>query len=51
MKKLPAVQPRRPYMNGGVYMESDRDYVMNNLDLCIALLDQLAKKNAKKAKK
>jgi len=49
--KLPAVKPRRPYM-GDVYMESDRDYVLNNLDLCLMLLDQLAeKKVAKKPRK
>jgi hypothetical protein len=45
--KLPAVKPRRPYMNG-VYLESDRDYVENNLALCVALLDRLANKKAEK---
>jgi hypothetical protein len=44
MKKLPAVKPRRPFMNGGVYEESDQDYVLNNLELCVVLLDQLASK-------
>jgi hypothetical protein len=47
MKRLPTVKPRRPYMNG-VYLESDRDYVQNNLTLCVALLDRLADKKAEK---
>jgi hypothetical protein len=43
--------PRRKLMNG-VYLESDRDYVMNNLDLAVKLLDaQVAKqKSAKRSK-
>jgi hypothetical protein len=50
MKKLPAVKPRSPYM--GVYLESDKDYVLSNLGLCVVLLDQLvAKQNAKKSRK
>jgi hypothetical protein len=32
----------------GVYMESDRDYVENNLALCVALLDRLVKAKADK---
>ena len=35
------VIPRRN-MND-VYMESDRDYVMNNLQLCVRFLDYLQK--------
>lgn len=39
--KMPRVKPRQPYEddrpNG--YMESDRDYMENNLDACVWFLD------------
>jgi len=44
MKKL-KVKIRRPLYdeepNG--YMESDKDFVMNNLDLCVEYLEKLCK--------
>jgi hypothetical protein len=49
MKKLPAVKPRSPYM--GVYLESDKDYVLSNLGLCVVLLDQLVAKQKKSRKR
>jgi hypothetical protein len=43
------VKPRRPFevQVGNIkldgYMESDRDYVLNNIDLCVELLDKLSR--------
>ena len=48
--KTPVVNPRRPYMNG-IYLESDRDYVENNLGLAVILLDREVKKSKKKVSK
>jgi hypothetical protein len=39
MKKI---NPRRPYRDdapGGDYYESDRDYVLNNLEACVTFLN------------
>jgi hypothetical protein len=48
MMKNEQVKPRRPWdpdIPTG-YMESDRDYVLNNLDLAVKLLDQLQEEKA-----
>jgi hypothetical protein len=43
-------KPRRPYDDDQPdgYMESDRDFVENNFDLCMRLLEKLEKAYAKK---
>jgi len=41
----PNVKPREPWdlTQPEGYMESDRDYVLHNLELCVMLLDEMQK--------
>ena len=41
-------KPRRPYWDEEPdgYMESDKDFVMNNLDLCLRFLEKLEERHA-----
>lgn len=43
---MPKFKPRRLYdsYNPAGYLESDLDYVMNNLERCVRMLEKLEKK-------
>ncbi len=47
--KIPKIEARRPFLwNEKGYLESDRDYVLNNLDAAIMLLDNEFAKQQKR---
>ncbi len=42
------ITPRRPYdQDFPGYLEGDRDYVLNNLDACVEILDYLSSEVAR----